>query len=108
MCDFLLLLLCGAVPKAASENNVDGEGETGGDVEDSAADKSIVKLTKADRRAKLKKSKKEAKKQGKELEKTEEKQNPQAAVLVFYECKLLLELIFIDFFVFLVLFVYPS
>ena len=47
-------------------------------------DKSIVKLTKAERRAKLKKSKKEAKKQGKELSKTEDvEQTPQAAVLVF-------------------------
>ncbi|KAH0986302.1 hypothetical protein GBA52_013479 [Prunus armeniaca] len=45
-----------------------------------AADKSIVKLTKAERRAKLKKSKKEAKKQGKEAE-PEVQQTPQEAVL---------------------------
>nr|DAD39164.1 TPA_asm: hypothetical protein HUJ06_013487 [Nelumbo nucifera] len=50
--------------------------------EDNKAAKSIVKLTKAERRAKLKKSKKEAKKQEKELTKTEELQtNPQAEVL---------------------------
>ncbi|KAK6230971.1 hypothetical protein QUC31_002489 [Theobroma cacao] len=40
--------------------------------EEGNEDKSIVKLTKAERRAKLKRSKKEAKKQGKELAKTEE------------------------------------
>ncbi|MBA0843733.1 hypothetical protein Goarm_000893, partial [Gossypium armourianum] len=40
-------------------------------------DKSVVKLTKAERRAKLKKTKKEAKKMGKELAKTEEEQPTQ-------------------------------
>ncbi|TYH91943.1 hypothetical protein ES332_A13G148600v1 [Gossypium tomentosum] len=40
-------------------------------------DKSVVKLTKAERRAKLKKTKKEAKKMGKELAKTEEVQPTQ-------------------------------
>ncbi|CAK7355459.1 unnamed protein product [Dovyalis caffra] len=54
----------------------DGEGEDGG------GDKGIVKLTKAERRAKLKKSKKEAKKLGKEVAKAEDvKETPQAAVL---------------------------
>ncbi|GKV29310.1 hypothetical protein SLEP1_g38247 [Rubroshorea leprosula] len=47
-----------------------------------SADKSIIKLTKAERRAKLKKIKKEAKKQGKELAKPEEvQQTKQEAVL---------------------------
>ncbi|XWS42902.1 hypothetical protein CRYUN_Cryun16bG0054300 [Craigia yunnanensis] len=45
--------------------------------EEGNADKSMVKLTKAERREKLKKSKKEAKKQGKELAKTEEVQSTQ-------------------------------
>lgn len=59
----------------ASENDPTEEEASG------AADKSIVKLTKAERRAKLKKSKKEAKKQGKEAE-PEVEQTPQEAVLV--------------------------
>ncbi|CAB4277037.1 unnamed protein product [Prunus armeniaca] len=58
----------------ASENDPTEEEASG------AADKSIVKLTKAERRAKLKKSKKEAKKQGKEAE-PEVQQTPQEAVL---------------------------
>ncbi|XP_068320438.1 nucleolar complex-associated protein 3 isoform X1 [Pyrus communis] len=58
----------------ASENDPTEE-ETSG-----AADKGIVKLTKAERRAKLKKSKKEAKKQGKDAE-PEVEQTPQEAVL---------------------------
>ncbi|XP_024019140.1 nucleolar complex protein 3 homolog [Morus notabilis] len=57
------------------------EGETGDDDKEATADQSVVKLTKAERRAKLKKSKKEAKKQGTELAKTEVEQTPQAAVL---------------------------
>ncbi|CAB4307427.1 unnamed protein product [Prunus armeniaca] len=58
----------------ASENDPTEEEASG------AADKSIVKLTKAERRAKLKKSKKEAKKQGKEAE-PEVERTPQEAVL---------------------------
>ena len=42
----------------------------------------MVKLTKSEKRAKLKKMKKEAKKQGKEMAKTEVEDTPQAAVLV--------------------------
>ncbi|XP_009341714.2 nucleolar complex-associated protein 3-like isoform X1 [Pyrus x bretschneideri] len=57
-----------------SENDPTEE-ETSG-----AADKGIVKLTKAERRAKLKKSKKEAKKQGKDAE-PEVEQTLQEAVL---------------------------
>ena len=64
-----------------SENGPSEE-ETGGDDKDGNADTGLVKLTKADRRAKLKKMKKEAKKEGKEEAKTEEQQTPQAAVLV--------------------------
>lgn len=64
-----------------TENSGD-ENEAGEDEKDGGGDKGIVKLTKAERRAKLKKSKKEAKKQGKELSKPEEaEQAPQAAVL---------------------------
>lgn len=72
------------VPKKskASENDLEGTGQDG---EDDPADKGIVKLTKAERRAKLKKLKKEAKKQGKdsatpEVE-VEVEPTPQAAVL---------------------------
>ena len=71
--------MCGIAPKKHSENILN-EGETGED--DNTEDKGIIKLTKAERRAKLKKSKKDAKKQGKEVAKTEVEQTPQAAVLV--------------------------
>ncbi|CAL0303697.1 unnamed protein product [Lupinus luteus] len=49
--------------------------------EDSNADKGLIKLTKAERRAKLKKLKREEKKQGKEVAKAEVQETPQAAVL---------------------------
>ncbi|KAF3942565.1 hypothetical protein CMV_030791 [Castanea mollissima] len=53
-----------------------------GDEEAGSTEKGIVRLTKPERRAKLKKQRKEAKKLGKELEKVEEvQQTPQAAVL---------------------------
>lgn len=68
-----------------SETNLCEEGETGEDDEEGTVDKSIIKLTKVERRAKLKKIKKEAKKQGKELAKTEVEQTPQAAVLAEVE-----------------------
>lgn len=42
----------------------------------------MVKLTKAEKRAKLKKMRKEAKQQGKEVAKAEVEETPQAAVLV--------------------------
>lgn len=71
------------VPKKskASENDLEGTGQDG---EDDPADKGIVKLTKAERRAKLKKLKKEAKKQGKDsaTPEVEVEPTPQAAVLV--------------------------
>ncbi|KAL0009172.1 hypothetical protein SO802_010674 [Lithocarpus litseifolius] len=52
------------------------------DEEAGSTDKGIVRLTKPERRAKLKKQRKEEKKLGKELEKVEEmQQTPQAAVL---------------------------
>lgn len=59
-------------------------------------------MTKAERRAKLKKSKREAKKQGKEMDKTEEEQAPQAAVLVYYDLQKFsaLELILLEYFPF--------
>lgn len=55
----------------------EGEGEE----HTNETDKGLVKLTKVERRAKLKKSKKEAKKQTKELPPEEVKDNPQRAVL---------------------------
>ncbi|KAI4323214.1 hypothetical protein L6164_022838 [Bauhinia variegata] len=70
------------VPKTSKSENGPSEEETGGDDEDASADKGLVKVTKAERRLKLKKLKKEAKKQGKEVAQTEvQQQNPQAAVL---------------------------
>ncbi|PQM36090.1 nucleolar complex protein 3 homolog [Prunus yedoensis var. nudiflora] len=61
------------VSKASENDSIEEEASC-------AADKSIVKLTKAERRVKLKKCKKEAKKQGKEAE-PEVEQTPQEAVL---------------------------
>jgi hypothetical protein len=59
------------------------KGGDGGEEEDGGGDKGIVRLTKTERRAKLKKSKKEAKKLGKQVENTEQVEaTPQAAVLV--------------------------
>ncbi|XP_062115749.1 nucleolar complex-associated protein 3 [Humulus lupulus] len=61
-----------------SENNIDEEEE---EKEDDKEGTGVFKLTKAERRAKLKKGKKEAKKQGKEVVTPEVEQTPQAAVL---------------------------
>ncbi|XP_002513380.2 nucleolar complex-associated protein 3 [Ricinus communis] len=67
--------------RTLAKKSEDGDAEKD-DADDDHADKGIMKLSKAERRAKLKKSKKEAKKQGKELEKTEQlEQTQQAAVL---------------------------
>ncbi|KAJ7948944.1 Nucleolar complex protein 3 like [Quillaja saponaria] len=63
-----------------SENGSKEE-ETGGAVKDGSVDKSLVRLTKAEKRAKLKKLKKEAKKQGKEVITTGVQETSQAAVL---------------------------
>ncbi|KAK7262342.1 hypothetical protein RJT34_29910 [Clitoria ternatea] len=63
--------------KAVSENDPSEEG-TG---EDISKEHGIVKLTKAEKRAKLKKMKKEEKKQGKVVAKAEVEETPQAAVL---------------------------
>ncbi|XP_047171543.1 nucleolar complex-associated protein 3 [Vigna umbellata] len=63
--------------KAVSENDLSEEGTA----EDAIADEGMVKLTKAEKRAKLKKMKKEAKKQGKEVAKVEVEETPHAAVL---------------------------
>ncbi|XP_011022099.1 PREDICTED: nucleolar complex protein 3 homolog isoform X1 [Populus euphratica] len=58
------------------------KGGDGGEEEDGGGNKGIVRLTKTERRAKLKKSKKEAKKLGKQVENTEQVEaTPQAAVL---------------------------
>lgn len=66
------MLLYNAVSQTAEVTENEGD-----------VDKSVVKLTKAERRAKLKKTKKEAKKMGKELAKTEEVQpTQQEAALV--------------------------
>ncbi|XP_054814559.1 nucleolar complex-associated protein 3 [Prosopis cineraria] len=61
--------------------NGSAEEEIGGDNNDGNVDKGLVKLSKAEKRAKLKKMKKEAKKQGKEVADTEVQPAPQAAVL---------------------------
>lgn len=58
--------------------NAPSEQETG---EDGNEDTGLVKLTKAEKRAKLKKIRKEGKKQGKEVAKDEVEEAPQAAVL---------------------------
>ncbi|KDO61619.1 hypothetical protein CISIN_1g003141mg [Citrus sinensis] len=64
-------------PENGGDENEVGEGE-----KDGGGNEGIIKLTKAERRAKLKKSKKEAKKEGKKLSKPEEaEQAPQVAVL---------------------------
>jgi len=55
--------------------------ETG---EDDNEEKGFVKLTKAEKRAKLKKIRKEGKKQGKEVAKEEVEEAPQSTVLVYY------------------------
>lgn len=67
-----------AATKTVLENDPSEEG-TGEDVN---KDKGMVKLTKAEKRAKLKKMRKEAKQQGKEVAKAEVEETPQAAVLV--------------------------
>lgn len=83
-----VLFLSGAAPKTPKESeNAPNEGDDVGADVHSGGDMSLVKLTKPERRAKLKKSKKEAKKQTKELAKPEEvQQTPQAEVLVFHIC----------------------
>ena len=67
-----------AASKTVSENDLSEEGTA----EDTNMDEGMVKLTKAEKRAKLKKMKKEAKKQGKEMAKAEVEETPHAAVLV--------------------------
>jgi hypothetical protein len=74
-----MLLSHSAATKTAPVN-APSEEETG---EDGNEDTGLVKLTKAEKRAKLKKIRKEGKKQGKEVAKEEVKEAPQAAVLVF-------------------------
>lgn len=71
------------VPKAEKKpENGDKEDDSEEDGDSNDRNKGIVKLTKAERRAKLKKKRKEEKKQGKEQTETEEeKQDPQAKIL---------------------------
>ncbi|XP_057978054.1 nucleolar complex-associated protein 3 [Malania oleifera] len=71
------------VPKASNKfEGVLSVNEAVGDDEGDGVDKNVVKLTKAERRAKLKKSKREAKKQAKDFaEKEEVQQASQAEVL---------------------------
>ncbi|XP_019413663.1 PREDICTED: nucleolar complex protein 3 homolog isoform X2 [Lupinus angustifolius] len=64
--------------KKTEPENGPGEEEA---EEDGNADKGLMKLTKSERRAKLKKMKREEKKQGKEVAKAEVQETPQAAVL---------------------------
>lgn len=70
-------LMYKTVPKGAKESENSDKEEN-----ESDEDKGAFKLTKAERRAKLKKKRKDEKKQAKELVKTEEEpQNPQSEVL---------------------------
>lgn len=73
-----MLFLHSAATKTAAVNGPSEE-ETG---EDGNADKGLFKLTKAEKRAKLKKIRKEGKKQDKEVAKEEVEEAPQAAALV--------------------------
>lgn len=72
------------VPKAEKKpENGDKEDDSEEDEEVNDGNKGIVKLNKAERRAKLKKKRREEKKQAKEQTETEdEKQDPQAKILV--------------------------
>lgn len=72
-----------ALDAAKTSDAPENDGKDGV-VDEEQVDNSILKLTKAEKRAKLKKIKKVAKKQ-EELTKAEEVQpTPQAAVLVFF------------------------
>lgn len=73
-----MLFLLSVATKTAPVNGPSEE-ETG---EDGSIDKGLFKLTKAEKRAKLKKIRKEGKKQGKEVAKEEVEEVPQAAALV--------------------------
>ncbi|KAK7257069.1 hypothetical protein RIF29_30772 [Crotalaria pallida] len=74
--------------KKEEPENGPGEEETG---EDGDADKGLFKLTKAEKRAKLKKLRKEEKKQGKDVAKVEVQETPQAAVLAEVKAELTAE-----------------
>ncbi|KAL8106123.1 hypothetical protein AgCh_029792 [Apium graveolens] len=72
------------VPKV---RKVADEGEATSDNEDIVADKSLVRLTKAEKRAKLKKLRKEAKKQGKEVTEIDEEVNETSQADILEEVK---------------------
>ncbi|KAG5550866.1 hypothetical protein RHGRI_009338 [Rhododendron griersonianum] len=80
------------VPKTSKKSENETNGEDIGDNEADGADKSFFKLTKAEKRAKLKRARKEEKQQAKEVAKVEEvEQTPQAEVLAEVEKELTAE-----------------
>lgn len=71
------------MPKTPQQSENALNGEDVGDKEADGGDKSFLRLTKAEKRAKLKRTRKEEKKQAKEVAKVEGvQQTPQAEVLV--------------------------
>ena len=78
ICIFTLLLL------AAKTSDAPEDGGNEEAMEEDRVDNGVLKLTKAERRAKLKKTKKVAKKQEDVTKAEEVKPTPQAAVLVFF------------------------
>lgn len=73
------------MPKVSQKPDAEYEGEATDANKDNGAGTAVVKLTKAEKRAKLKKLRKEAKKQGKDMAQGEEVlQAPQAEVLVYF------------------------
>ncbi|KAK4722407.1 hypothetical protein R3W88_012640 [Solanum pinnatisectum] len=69
------------VPKATQKSENEDKDEANTNNKDAGIDASVVRLTKAEKRAKLKKIRKEAKKQAKEGTEVEVEQIPQAEVL---------------------------
>ncbi|XP_055834056.1 nucleolar complex-associated protein 3 [Solanum dulcamara] len=70
------------VPKATQKSENEDKEEANTNSKDAGIDASVVRLTKAEKRAKLKKTRKEAKKQAKEVAEVEDvEQIPQAEVL---------------------------
>lgn len=73
------------MPKASQKPDAESEAEATATNEDNGPGTAVVKLTKAEKRAKFKKLRKEAKKQAKDTAQSEEvqQQAPQAQVLVY-------------------------
>ncbi|KAH7842812.1 hypothetical protein Vadar_009511 [Vaccinium darrowii] len=79
------------VPKTPQQSENALNGEDVGDNEADGGDKSFLRLTKAEKRAKLKRTRKEEKKQAKEVAKVGVQQTPQAEVLAEVEKELTAE-----------------